>query len=77
MKKVQILGGGCKKCKILGEETQKAADELGIEIELCKVEDFSEIMKFGVMTTPALVIDGDLKFSGKVLKSKNLKSYLQ
>lgn len=77
MKKVLILGGGCKKCKNLAEETKKAADSLGMQIDIEKVEDFAEITKFGVMTTPALVIDGDVKFSGKVLKAKDLVPYLQ
>lgn len=77
MKKIRVLGSGCKKCKTLAEEVQKAADSLNIQIELEKVEDFTEIMKFNVMTTPALVIDGDVKFSGKVLKSKDLEKYLK
>jgi len=76
MKKVQVLGGGCSKCKILTEEVSKAAKALGVDIDLEKVEDFTEIMKFGVMTTPALVVDGDVKFFGKVLKAKDLESYL-
>ena len=76
MKKVEVLGGGCKKCKILAEQVTLAAEQAGIEIELVKVEDFNEIMKYGVMVTPALVIDGDLKFSGKVVKAKGLIKYL-
>lgn len=77
MKKIQILGAGCSKCKKLAEETAKAAEILGVDIELEKVEDFTEIMKFGVMTTPALVVDGDVKFSGKALKAKELEQYLK
>jgi len=77
MKKVQVLGVGCAKCKILAEEIVKAADSLGVEIDLKKVEDFTEIAKFGVMSTPALVIDGDVKFSGKLLKAKKLEKYLR
>lgn len=77
MKKVQVLGGGCAKCKLLAEEVAKAADSLGVEIELEKVEQFEEIAKFGVMTTPALVVDGEVKFSGKVLKAKKLTQYLK
>lgn len=77
MKKVQILGAGCTKCKKLFEETRKAASILGVEIELEKVEDLTEIMHFGVMTTPALVINGEVMFSGKVLKAKDLTKYLQ
>lgn len=76
MKKVQVLGSGCDKCKTLAQEIAKAAETLGVEIELTKVEDFHEIMKFGVMTTPALVIDGEVQFSGKVQKAKKLEQYL-
>ncbi len=76
MKKVQILGAGCAKCKKLAEETAKAADSLGMEIELEKVEALDEIMAFGVMSTPALVIDGVVQFSGKSLKAKELTRFL-
>lgn len=75
MKTVKILGGGCAKCEKLAKETQKAAKNLGVEIEMIKVQDFEEIQKYGVMSTPALVIDEDLKFSGKVLKSKEIETF--
>ena len=77
MKKIQVLGGGCSKCKILAEEIQKAADEMGVEIEVEKVTDYQQIMAFGVMTTPALVVDGKVMFSGKVVKANDLKLYLK
>ena len=77
MKKIQVLGGGCSKCKVLAEEVTKAAAEMGVAIELEKVTDFQKIMEFGVMTTPALVVDGQVKFSGKVLKAEALKEYLK
>ena len=77
MKKVQILGGGCSKCKILAEEVTLVAKEMGVEIELEKVTDFQKIIGFGVMTTPALVVDGKVMFSGKVLKAEALKEYLK
>ncbi len=66
MKKIQILGTGCPKCKKLAENAEAAAKELGIEFEIEKVTDINEIMKFGVMVTPALVVDGDVKVVGKV-----------
>ncbi len=66
MKKIQILGTGCPKCKKLAENAETAAKELGIEFEIEKVTDINEIMKFGVMMTPALVVDGDVKVVGKV-----------
>ena len=76
MKKIQVLGGGCSKCIILAEEVQKAADQIGVQIELEKVTDYKQIMGFGVMTTPALVVDGKVMFSGKVLKADALKAFL-
>ncbi len=76
MKKVQILGSGCTKCNQLVEETKKAATSLGIEIELEKVTDFTEIMKFGVTSTPAFVVDGKVIFSGKTMKAKELEKIL-
>lgn len=76
MKKIQVLGGGCSKCHVLADETIKAAAELGVDIDLEKVTDFQQIMAFGVMTTPALVVDGRVVFSGKVLKAEALKTYL-
>ncbi len=66
MKKIQILGTGCPKCKKLAENAEAAAKELGIEFEIEKVTDINEIMKFGVMVTPALVVDGEVKVVGKV-----------
>ena len=64
MKKLQILGTGCPKCKMLAELTENTAKELGIEYEIEKVTDINDIMKFGVMMTPALVIDGEVKVVG-------------
>lgn len=66
MKKLQILGTGCPKCKKLAEVTEQAARELGIDFEIVKVTGISEIMKFGVMMTPALAVDGEVKVAGKV-----------
>lgn len=66
MKKIQILGTGCPKCKRLAENTEAAAKELAIEYQLEKVTQISDIMKFGVMMTPALVVDGQVKVVGKV-----------
>jgi len=66
MKKIQILGTGCPKCKKLAENAEAAAKELGIEFEIEKVTGINEIMKFGVMVTPALAVDGEVKVVGKV-----------
>ncbi len=76
MKKLQILGTGCPKCKKLAENAGKAADELGLEYELVKVTDVNEIMKFGVMMTPALAVDGEVKVVGKVPDADALKGLL-
>lgn len=64
--KIEVLGTGCAKCKSLYENTKKALEESGQSAEIVKVEDIPSIMKYGVMSTPALVIDGQVKFSGKV-----------
>ena len=76
MKKIQILGTGCPKCKKLAENVDAAARELDIEYELVKVTDLNEIMKFGVMVTPALVIDGNVKSVGKLPSVDELKALL-
>jgi small redox-active disulfide protein 2 len=76
MKKIQILGTGCKKCQTLMENAKSAADELGIQYELIKVSDIKDIAGFGVMLTPALAVDGEVKLVGKVAKPEELKKYL-
>ncbi|MCX7704898.1 MAG: thioredoxin family protein [bacterium] len=77
MKKIQILGMGCPKCKKLAENAESAAKELGIEYELVKITDIKEIMNFGVMTTPALAVDGEVKISGRVSSVEEIKKILQ
>ena len=77
MKKIQILGTGCPKCKKLAENAEIAAKTLGIEYEIEKVTDINEIMKFGVIMTPALVVDGEVKFVGKVPSPDEIKGLLQ
>jgi small redox-active disulfide protein 2 len=77
MKKIQILGTGCPKCKKLAENAEAAAKELGIEYVLDKVTDIAEIMKFGVMMTPALAIDGQVKAAGKLLSAEQIKDLLK
>lgn len=77
MKKLQILGPGCPKCKTLAENTETAAKALGIEYKLEKIADIVEIMKFGVMMTPALVVDGKVKTFGKVLSVEEIKKVIQ
>ncbi len=76
MKKIQILGTGCAKCNNLRETAEKAAQELGLPYELEKVTDLPKIMSFGVMSTPALVVDGVVKVSGKVPSVEDVKKLL-
>jgi small redox-active disulfide protein 2 len=73
MKKIQILGTGCPKCKKLAENAEEAAKQLDIEFEVEKVTDINEMMKFGVMVTPALVVDGEVK---AVPSSEQIKQML-
>ena len=76
MKKIQILGTGCAKCKKLAEHAEKAAQELGIDYEIEKVTDIIQITSFGVMMTPGLVIDGKVKTTGKVTSVEEVKKLL-
>lgn len=76
MKKLQILGTGCPKCKKLHETTERVVKELGIDAEVTKVEDISEIMKFGIMMTPALAVDGVVKVFGRIPKLDELKAMI-
>ena len=66
MRKIQILGTGCAKCEKLAANAKQAADKIGLDYELVKVSDLNDIMSFGVMTTPALAIDGKVLTTGKV-----------
>ena len=73
MKKIQILGTGCAKCSKLTETTETAAKALGLEYQIEKITDIQKIMGFGVMRTPALVVDGVVKVSGKVPTLEEIK----
>lgn len=64
--KIEILGMGCQACTKLLDNTRAAAAELGLDADIRKVTDLQEIMKYGVMSTPALVVDGKVKAAGKV-----------
>lgn len=76
MKKIQILGTGCPKCKKLAENAEAAARELGIEYTLEKITQINDIMKMGVMMTPALAVDGTVKVVGKVATPEEIKPML-
>jgi small redox-active disulfide protein 2 len=75
--KIKILGSGCKNCMVLAENTKYALSELGMEAEIVKVTDFAEIAGFGVMSTPALVVDEKVVSFGKVLKPKEIVKILE
>lgn len=77
MKKIQILGTGCPKCTKLAENAEKAARELGIDFELVKVSEIDEITAFGVMSTPALAVDGEVKVAGRVASPVDIKKMLE
>lgn len=77
MKKLQILGTGCPKCKTLAANAEVAAIALGIEYELLKVTEINQIREFGVMMTPALAVDGVVKSCGKVLTPDEIKKFIQ
>jgi small redox-active disulfide protein 2 len=77
MKHIQILGTGCPKCKLLTANAEAAVKALGIEATVEKVERIAEIMKFAVMTMPALVVDGQVKSAGKVLSAEDIRKLLE
>jgi len=75
--RIQVLGTGCAKCKQLTANAEKAVAELGVEATVEKVEDLREMMRLGVMTTPALVVDGKVRSAGKVLGPEAVKELLR
>jgi small redox-active disulfide protein 2 len=76
MMKLQILGSGCAKCKTLGQHTEAAAQALGLEYEMEKVTDMNAIIDAGVMSTPALAVNGQIRSTGKVLSVDEIKTLL-
>jgi small redox-active disulfide protein 2 len=76
VRRIQILGTGCPKCNQLEENARKAADQAGVECEIEKISSLKEIMKFGVMLTPALALDGKVKAVGKVLSVEEIVKLL-
>ena len=74
--KIQILGTGCPKCKKTYENVEQAVKDLGISAEVEKVEDLKAIMGFGVMITPALAVDGQVKVAGKVPAVDEIKKFI-
>jgi small redox-active disulfide protein 2 len=75
--KIEILGTGCPKCAKLAENAERAVREAGVQAEIVKITDIREIMKRGVMLTPALSVNGEVKSMGKVLDAEEIKSLIQ
>ena len=74
--KIQILGTGCPKCKRLFEHAELSAKELGLDYQMIKIQDIDQITDFGVMMTPALAIDDEVKSAGKLLSVEEIKKIL-
>lgn len=77
MREVKVLGPGCPKCRALEEEVRKVVAELGLPVKVEKVTDVGEIINYGVMLTPALVVDGRVVVSGRVPPRDEIKRWLQ
>jgi small redox-active disulfide protein 2 len=77
MKKIQILGTGCAKCQKLADNAKSAADALGFPYEMEKITAINDIMKFGVMTTPGLAVDGQVLSQGKLLSADEIGKLLR
>ncbi|MFC1717708.1 thioredoxin family protein [Candidatus Poribacteria bacterium] len=75
--KIQILGTGCPKCKKTAENAEKAVKMLDVDAEVVKVQDINDIMEYGVMMTPALAIDGEVKVSGKVPSPEQVAEWIK
>jgi len=77
MKQVKVLGSGCRNCEITANAIAQAAKEAGVEIELKKVTDIAEIMSFGIMSTPGVVVDGKVVHSGGIPGPDQVRAWLR
>jgi len=75
--KIEILGPGCARCKALEENAKKAAKELGLDAEVVKVTEMGQIAAYGVMSTPGIVVDGNVKGFGKLFSVEEIKNFLR
>ncbi len=75
--KLEILGPGCKRCQLLAENAKAAVAELGIDAEVVKVEEMQAIMAYGVMSTPALVVDGQVRLAGHIASAGQIREILE
>lgn len=76
-KKIKVLGSGCKKCGVTTERVRAVAQELGVKVEVEKVEDFAEIARFGVMATPSVVVDGAVVHVGSVPTLESIAAWIR
>ncbi|MCC5945696.1 MAG: TM0996/MTH895 family glutaredoxin-like protein [Bernardetiaceae bacterium] len=76
MKTIKVLGTGCPKCKTTVNHAEKAVAEKGVEVQIIKIEDIQEIMEYNVMSTPALLIDDEMKVKGRVPTVEEIKGWL-
>ncbi len=76
MKKIQVLGPGCPKCNLLADNARAAVNELGIDCDIEKITEIDKIVSFGVMMTPALVVDGEVKVVGKAPSIEEVKELI-
>ncbi|MCH3950664.1 MAG: thioredoxin family protein [Acidaminococcus sp.] len=74
---IKVMGGGCSRCEALLSAAKEAVKNLGIDAEVEYITDFAQIAKYGIMSTPALVVDGKVVSSGRVLKAKQIEAYLK
>lgn len=77
MKNIKVLGPGCPKCKTTFSNVEEAVKQLGIEVELEKIEDIMEMMKYNVLTTPVLMVDGEIKIKGRVATIGEIKELIK
>lgn len=75
--RIEILGTGCARCHLLTQNVRTALEHLGFDAEVHKVEDIQQIMAYGVMSTPALVVNGKVQFAGRVPAPRELEEYLR
>lgn len=76
-KQIKVLGPGCPKCKTTFHNAEEAVKQLGIEAELVKIEDIEEMMRYNVLTTPVLMIDGVAKIKGRIAQIDEIKELLK
>ncbi len=75
--KIEILGTGCPKCKKLNELVEEAINDLGVSVEIIKVTNINKMIDYGVMVTPALVIDGEVKVAGKIPNKQEVTQWIE